>query len=449
MDEKRKACMQVTVEETSPLTRKLKIELPRDLVSKEVEAAYRDLGGKASIKGFRKGKVPRKVLEKSYGPKVEYEVAEKLIKETYFDALEQSKLEAVVHPEITSQSFTDEGNFVYEAAIDIKPQFELQEYKGIEIEQPLIIVSDEEVEQEIESLRRQTAPLRSLEEPRGIQKGDLAIIDFQGYHQGEPMKQVTGENYSVDVGSGRNGREFEENLLGLGKGDETSREVVFPASFPNPVLAGKTVEFKIKVRDIQERVLPPLDDEFAKDVSEELKSLADLREHIRAKKQKEQEQKRTGEFTDQIVNQLLERNKFEVPNRLVNYEINEIIREMEANLERQKLTLEAAGMNRENLKEQYREVAEKRVRGDFILKKIAEQEGIKIADEDMKSGFARIASQYGMPVEEVKKYFKNRDDLLPFMNELLNEKILKLLRAEAKVKTVAAESEEQAQSAGE
>jgi trigger factor len=441
--------MQVTVEEISPLTRKLKIELPRDLVSKEVEAAYREVGDKASIKGFRKGKVPRKVLEKSYGPKVQYEVAEKLIKETYFDALEQVKLEAVVHPEITNQAFTDEGNFVYEAAIDIKPQFELQEYKGIEIEQPLIVISDEEVDQEIESLRRQQAPLRSLEEQRGIQKGDLAIIDFQGYHQGEPMKQVAGENYSVDVGSGRNGREFEENLLGLGKGDETAREVIFPASFPNPVLAGKTVEFKIKVRDIQERVLPPLDDEFARDVSKELQSLADLREHIRAGKQKEQEQKRTGELTDQLVNKLLEMNKFEVPKRLVTYEINEIIREMEANLERQNLTLEAAGMNRENLKEQYREVAEKRVRGDFILKKIAEQEGIKIADEDMKSGFERIATQYGMPVEEVKKYFKNRDDLLPFMNELLNEKILKLLRAEAKIKSVAAESEEQAQAAGE
>jgi trigger factor len=438
--------MQVTVEEVGTLTRKLKIELPSELVSKELEAAYRDLGAKASIKGFRKGKVPRKVLEKNFGPRVEYDVAEKLIKETYFDALEQTRLEAVVHPEITSQNFTGEGTFVYEAAIDIKPNFELQEYKGMEVEQQPVVVSDEEVDREIESLRQQMAPLRSLEEQRGIQKGDLAIIDFQGYHQGEPMKQVSGENYTVDVGSGRNGKEFEENLLGLKKDDETAKEIAFPANFPNPVLADKTIEFKIKVRDIQERVLPALDDEFAKDVNEQFKTLADLREHVLANKQKQQEQKRSGELSDRIVNKLLEMHTFEVPGRLVTYELNQIIKEMEANLERQGLTFEAAGLNRDMLMDQYREIAEKRVRGDFILKKIAELEGIKVADEDMKSGFERIASQYGMSVDEVKKYFRDRDDLLPFMNELLNEKILKLLRSEAKVKTVAAEAEEQAQS---
>jgi trigger factor len=442
-------CMQVTVEEVSPLTRKMKVELDRELVGKELDAAYRDLGSKVSIKGFRKGKVPRKVLEKSYRPKVEYELGEKLIKETYFDALEQSKLEAVVHPEITDQNFTGEGGFFYEAAVDIKPQFDLQDYKGIEIEQPEITVSEAEVDQEIEVLRRQLAPLRSIEGERTIQQGDVAIIDFQGYHEEKPMKQVAGENYSVDVGSGRNGKEFEENLLGLAKGAETTREVTFPANFNNPVLADKKIEFKIQVKDVQERVLPELDDEFAKDVSEEIKNLADLREHIRTKKVEQQEQNLAGELSDKIMAKLLEKNDFQVPERLITYEVNEIIKEMEANLERQGLTLEKAGMNRDDLKKQYREIAEKRVRGDFILKKIAEQESIKVNEEDMKRGFERIALRYGMPMEEVKKYFKNRDDLLPFMNELLNENILKFLREEAKITTVAAKPEGQELSAGE
>ncbi|MEJ2032231.1 MAG: trigger factor [Deltaproteobacteria bacterium] len=430
--------MQVTVEEINPLTKKLKIELPRDQVSKELDAAYRDLGARVSIKGFRKGKVPRKVLEKSYGPKVEYDLGEKLIKESYFDALEQSKLKAVVHPEITSQSFTGEGTFVYEAAIDIKPQFELGEYKGVEIEQAEATVTDEEVAQELESLRGQHAPLRSIEENRGIDNGDVAVIDFQGYHKGEAMKQVAGDNYTVDVGSGRNGKEFEENLIGLKKGEETDKEISFPVSFPNPVLADKTVEFRIKVQDVKERVLPELDDEFAKDVSEEFKGLEDLKEHVRTRLREEKEKARAGEITDKIMAKLLEGHEFEVPQRLVTYEINEIIKEMETNLERRGLSLESAGMNREQMREQYREVAEKRVRGDFILKEIAEKEKIQVTDEDMKQGFERIANQYAMPVEEVKKYFQNRDDLLPFINEMLNEKILKFLREEAKVKVATA-----------
>ncbi|MDA8165941.1 MAG: trigger factor [Desulfobacteraceae bacterium] len=428
--------MQVTVEEVSPLTRKLKIELDREQVSREKEAAYRDLGAKVSVKGFRKGKVPRKVLEKSYGAKVEYDLSEKLIKESYFDALEQSRLDAVVHPEVTSQSFTSEGTFVYEADIDIRPQFELGGYKGIEIEQPEIVVPDDEVARELESLRRQNAPLRNVEGDRAIEDGDVAVIDFQGYHEGEAMKQVAGENYTVDVGSGRNGKEFEDNLLGLRKGDETAKEVSFPASFPNPVLAGKTVEFRIKVQEVKERVLPALDDDLAKDVGEDLKSLDDLKEHIRTRSRERKEKARAGDLADQLMGKLLAAHQFEVPQRLVGYEINEIIKEMEANLEQRGLTLESAGMNREQLREQYREVAEKRVRGDFILKKIAEKEEIKVTDEDLQKGFERIGAQYGMPVSEVKKYFGNRNDLLPFMNELLNEKILKFLREEAKVKIV-------------
>jgi trigger factor len=435
--------MQVTIEEVGPLTRKLKVEVGSDQVRKEVEAAYRDLASRVSIKGFRKGKVPRKVLEKSYGPKLDSEVGEKLIKETYFDALEESKLEAVVHPEITDHRFTPEGSFVYEAAVDIKPRFELRDYKGIEVEQPEITVTDEEVDLEIEALRRQVAPLRSIEEQRPVQLGDVAIIDFQGYHEGEPMREVVGEKYSVDVGSGRNGKEFEENLLGLAKGDESSREVTFPASFPNPVLAGKKVEFKIKVQDVQERVLPALDDEFVKDVGVEAQNMAELREHIRNQKKEQREQGQIGELSDKLMAKLLEKHDFPVPERLVTYEVNEILKEMENNLERQGLTFEAAGMNREELKKQYREIAEKRVRGDFILKKIAEQESIKVGEEDMKRGFARIASRYGMPLEEVKKYFKNRDDLLPFMNELLNENILKFLRDEAKIKAVAVANPEE------
>ena len=429
--------MQINVEDVSPLTKKMIITLPEAQVAQELESAYKKLNSEVSLKGFRKGKVPRQVLEKNYRPKVEYDLAEKLIQDTYFDALEKSKIDAVVHPDIREQKFAENGTFVYTAEVDVRPQFELAEYKGLEIEQAALEVSDEEVSQELEVLRKQMAPLQSVED-RAIEAGHLVVVDFQGFYNGNAIKQVVGENYSVDVGSGQNGKEFEEKLLGLKKGEEVSQEIDFPANFANPILAGKKVEFKINVKDVKERLLPALDDEFAKEVGEDFASLEALKAHIREKKLQTKKDAQRGDLTDKLMRVLIETHDFEIPPRLVAYEIEAMIKELESNLERQGMTLEAAGFNRDALVEQYKLAAQSRVKGDFLLKKVAEKEGLKLENEDIDKGFKRISEQYNMPVSEVKKYFSSRDDLLPFMAELLNEKILSFLLDAAKINTVPA-----------
>ncbi|KPK00089.1 MAG: trigger factor [Desulfobacterales bacterium SG8_35] len=440
--------MQVTINEVGGLTKKLKIVLPKEEVAKELDAGFRKIKNDARIKGFRRGKVPRHILERTYGQQVRAEVAEKLVQATYFNAVEKEKLDVVAHPEIKAPVFEEDGSFSYEAEVDTRPQFELHDYKGVEIEKEEIEVTEAEIDSEIAGLRKEMAPLRSVED-RAAQENDIVIVDFDGYHDGEQMQQVHGEKVNVDVGTGRHGEEFENKLIGMKKGEESSVEVDFTAESPNPLLAGKKVEFKIKVHDIKERVLPELDDEFAKDVGEEFDSLAALRRHISEKIRAEKEQALEGEIADRIMQKLLEGNQFEVPSRLVQYEINEYIKQTEDTLRRGGLSLEAAGINRSEAEERYRETAVKRVRGDFILKKIAEQEDIKVQDEDINKGFARIAKQYNMTVSEVKGYFKNRDDMLPFINELLNEKILKFLSDEAKYTPLAAAaSGEEAQSSG-
>ena len=293
---------------------------------------------------------------------------------------------------------------------------------------------------EIETLRKELAPLRNVDD-RGVVDGDLVVVDFQGFdEEGEPLKQVRAENYSVEVGSGRNGKDFEDACLGLKKGEEASRHIEFPLSFPNPVLAGKKVEFKINVKEVKERVLADVDDEFAQDVGEEFTNLDALKEHLRKKIEKQRSDAQAGDLTDKIMMKVLENHEFEVPDKLVAYEVSEQIKQLEDHLQKQGLTLESAGMSQEKLVDDYKEAAEKRVRGDFILKKIAEVEEIKLADEDINKGFERIATQYGMPVDEVKKYFRSRNELLPFMNELLSEKILEFLRENAVVKMVAAQA---------
>jgi len=432
--------MEVTVEEIDSLTRKLKVVLPAEEVSKEFDSAYRKLKSEVKLKGFRRGKVPRSILEKNYGPRVRAEVGEKLVQATYFDAVEREKLDVVAHPDIKTHTFADDGTFCYEAEVETRPQFELKKYKGLEIEKDELKVGDSEVEAELARLQKEMAPLRSVED-RGIALNDLSIVDFQGYHDGELIPQVHGESVSIDVGSGRNGEEFEQKLIGLKKGDETRFEIEFPSTMANPVLAGKKVDFEVAIKDVKERVLADLDDEFARDVDGDFDSLDKLKVHIREKILKEKEETAKGGISDKIMQALIAENHFEVPSRLVRYEIDDYIKQTEERLKTNGLTLESAGVNREEMAEHYREVAEKRVRGDFILKQIAEQEKIKLEEADINQGFGRIAEQYNMTVDEVKGFFKRREDMLPFLNELLNEKILKFLGDEAVFKIVTDEDQ--------
>ncbi len=423
--------MEAKVEEIGTLTRKITVTLPAEDVQKKLNKQYSKLQKESKMKGFRRGKVPRSIIEKSYKPQVEAEVGEKLVQDTYFDVIEKEKIDAVVHPEILDHSYNEDGSFTYAAQVDIRPEFELEGYKDVEIVKPNTEVSDEEIDKEIETLRKQMAPLKSVDD-RAVEDGDIVVIDYQGYHKGNLMKQVKSEDSSVEVGSGQMGIEFEKKLIGMNKGEEASHEVDFPEKHPNPILAGKKVEFKISLKDIKERVLPEIDDEFAKDVGKDFKTIDDLKSSIREKLTKQREESAEGELSDSIMQAILKENEFEVPKRLVDFEVEQMIKQTEEQLEKSGMNLEAAGLSREMLTENNEPIATQRVRGDFILKKIAELEDIKLKDEDMDRGFKRIGDQYNMSVAQVKEFFGSRDDLLPLMNELLNEKVLDYLRGQVK-----------------
>ena len=434
--------MEVSVEETGGLSRALTVVVPEKDVNKRLKKAYRKLQSEVSIKGFRKGKVPQKILEKNYGESVHNEVADELVQETYFDALEETNLEAVVHPDIREHNFDDAGTFTYVAEIDVKPEFELGDYKGLEVELPEFTIDEDEVAKRLEELRKEHAPLKTVDD-RPSADGDVLTIDFTAHKDGELMDNVKGDDYSVDIGSGKNGKEFEDALVGLQAGEETSKTIDFPADFGNQLLAGAVVEFQIKVKDVKERILAELNDEFAQEVSEDFKTLDDLQDDIRAKMTKEHEDSKAGDLVDVIMLKLMENHDFDAPQRLVAYEVSQHLKQLEDSLEKQGMNLEAAGLSREKLIEDYKVDAEKRVKGDFILKKIAEVEDIKVGDDDMAAAFERIGNQYGMTIDQVKQYFARREDLLPLMHEILNEKIVEFLRENSTINYVAVADEEQ------
>jgi trigger factor len=422
--------MDVNVEEINALTRKITVTLPADTVQPRLNEAYDKLKKETKMKGFRRGKVPRSTIIKHYKPQVEAETGEKLVQDTYFDAIEKQGIDPIVHPDIKDVKYNDDGSFTFVAEVDVRPEFELAEYKGLEVEKEEVLVTDEEIALELAEMQKNMAALRSVTD-RPIQKDDVVIVDFQGFDAGEPMPQVKNENYSVEVGSGNMGVEFEEKLIGMTKDEEGVQEVDFPENHPNPIIKGKKVEFRITVKDIKERVLADLDDEFAKDAGDEFKTLDDLKASIKERLVKQREERAEGAVTDKIMQKLLDAHEFEVPKRLVAFEIEQMIKQTEQQFEKSGMSLEAAGLTREKLAEQNAEMAGKRVRGDFILKKIAEVEEIKVEEEDMERGLKRIGDMYNMPVAKVKEFFQSRDDLLPLMNELLNEKILAFLREKA------------------
>ncbi|MBU1567265.1 MAG: trigger factor [Proteobacteria bacterium] len=422
--------MNVNIEEITSLTRKITVTLPAESVQAKLNEAYDKLKKEVKLKGFRRGKVPRTIILKQFKGQVEGETGEKLVQDNYFAAIEKEGVDPIVHPDIKSVNYNDDGSFTFVVEVDVRPEFTLGQYKGLEVEKVSIQVTEEEVQLELLEKQKNLAALRSVTD-RPAQKGDVVIVDFQGYHEGQEMPQVKNENFSIDIGSGEMDVDFETMLIGKSMDDEGAHEIDFPEAHPNPILKGKKIEFRIKVKDIKERVLAALDDEFAKDVGEEFGTLDDLKASIRERLTKLRQDRVDGTTTDRIMQKLLENHDFEVPNRLVAFEIEQMIKQTQEQLEKNGMSLEAAGLSREKLAEQNADMAKKRVRGDFLLKKIAEVEEIKLVDEDMERGFKRIGDMYNMPVGKVKEYFQNRDDLLPFINELLNEKILAFLREQA------------------
>jgi trigger factor len=437
--------MDVKVEQTGALTRKLHITLEPEMVTPVLDKEYRKIQKDAKFKGFRKGKVPRSVIEKSYREQVQADVAEKLVQDTYFEIVEKEDLDPVVHPQLEDPIFNEDGSFSYVAVIDVRPVFELGEYTGLEVEKSDTTVTEGDIEFELKRIQRELAPLRTVDD-RPVVSGDLVVIDYQGYYKGNPMKHVRNNDVTVDVGAGMLDKDFEEKLIGMTKSQQAEHEIEYPERHPNPILAGKRVQFQVVIKDVKERALAEIDDEFAKDVNENFTSLDMLKEEIRGKVEIDKKSTAEGELNDRIMNKLLEHHDFEVPERLVRYEIQEMIKNTEEQLEKNNMSLESAGLNKEELAKQNEPVAQRRVRGDFILKKIAEVEEIKVTDEDLDQTFAKIGTRYNMDAQQVKSYFQNRDDLLPLMNEVLNDKILTFLKQSAVLiepAEAAAEGEEQ------
>ena len=424
--------MKVNVEDVSGVKKKVHVEIPQEEVSKEVDAFYEDLKKKAKIKGFRPGKVPRYILERHFKDYAKAEVLQKLIENSYPKALSEVALSPVSQPVIDPQEFENGKPFHYVAIVEIKPDIQPEGYVGMTLEGKKEEASEDEVETRLKNLQNLHAQLRTVPEARSVGNGDFVIVDYEASMNGKPVEEGKGIDFTVEVGSGRFIPAFEENLVGLKPEEEKTFDVSFPEDYGYQTWAGKMISFHVKIKEVKEKVLPPLDDEFAKDLGD-YSSLDALRTKLKEDIQKEKDRQLDNQLKDQVVDQLLKNNSFEVPESLVEEQSKALVSDTKMRLASQGMDFKNLGVSEEKLQGDYKEMAEKHVKTFLILEKIATREGITVTDEEVEGRLREISERTRQKFEVVKRYYE-KNELLPEMKaKIISDKTLDFLLGKANI----------------
>lgn len=370
----------------------------------EIEKVYRKNAPKMNIPGFRRGKAPRHIIEKMYGATVFYDEAlDNLLPEAYEKALGETKLEAVSRPELDIVSIDDNG-VCLKAAVWVKPEVEISEYKGITVDREAVNVTEEDILKEIDLTRERNARMLTVED-RAAADGDTAVIDFEGFVDGVAFEGGKGENYSLRLGSGSVIPGFEDQVIGHKTGEEFDINVTFPEEYGAENLAGKAAVFKIKLREIKVKELPVLDDEFVKDVSE-FNTVNEYKEDVKKHLTERREAQEDNKVENALINALLENTTVDIPQCMIDNEVDGYVRDYEYRLRSQGGSLDMyfkyTGMTMEQLRENFKADAEKQVKTRLALGKVAKSEKLKALKKDLDAEYKKIASGYNVDVETVK-----------------------------------------------
>ncbi len=416
--------MKVEVESLGSVKKKLDIHIPKDVVAQEMDSVYRDLSGKVRIKGFRPGKVPLSILKAYYANKIKDQVTAKLISDSYPKALDQNHLDPVSEPVVEVIEFQQGEDFRYSVTVEVKPDISIDEYKGIEIVKQKYKLTDEDVQRRLESLREIHGCLKTINEIRPIRDGDFVTVDFEAFTNDKPLREGKTENYQMEIGAGRMHPDFEKGLIGALPQEVKEITVNFPNEHHNPSLAGKEVKFSVTIREIREKILPNLDDAFAKEVGD-YDSLEDLRAKARDEISKEQRRHIEAKIKQDILSKLIENTSFEVPEALVNQETQEMVNDTQNRLVAQ--GLDVSGMDLAQLQTDIRKDAERKVRAKLILDKIAKIESIEITDEDIDKGLGEIAARLGQDVDTIRNLHIRNNLMDSLRKHVLEERTLNFL----------------------
>ncbi|MBT8095322.1 MAG: trigger factor [Gammaproteobacteria bacterium] len=389
--------MNVTVESTGALERRMRVEVPIESIENEVKTRLQSVGRTARIKGFRPGKVPARVVRQKYGKQVRQEVLGEIMQKSYTDAVIQENLKPAGGPKIESEG-EDDQNFTYVATFEVLPDVTLKNLDKIKVEKPDVDIRDEDLDEMLMSLRRQRATWNEVE--RKAKNGDRVVIDFSGKLGGEPFEGGTGSDVPVHLGQGQMLPDFEKGLSGMQAGDEKSIKVKFPKDYPAEELAGKKADFAITMHTVSEEVLPELDDEFAAAFNVTEGGLEQFRKDVQENMAREAKQKVDTDIREQVMNQLIEKNPIDVPQALVHDEMHSMQHEA-----MQRLGIE--DHDKAPPMENFREQAEKRVRLGLLLRQVISEQGIAASQDDLRARVEEMCEGYESADEMVGMYMGN------------------------------------------
>lgn len=427
--------MNVTVERVGN-DATLKITLPAEEVNKGFKKAVAKIAGQVNIPGFRKGKAPRNIIEMHYGKEaVKQEAFELVANQCYTEALEQEKLIPVSDPKVEDSVFEENKDMELTIKVTLKPEVKLGDYKELHVEKETVEVTDEAVEEQVQGLRSRHAKMVEAEEGAVIEKGDFAIIDFAGTVDGEPFSGGEGKGYPLEVGSNSFIPGFEDQLVGLKKGDSTDVDVTFPEEYFVKELAGKQAIFKVNVQDVKRKELPELTDEYVA-ANSDCKTVEELRASYKERMQKAAENNAQIAYEKALIDLAVANAEFEVPEIMIEDRVTQMIDEMRMSLEARKLTLEQymqySGIDMKQLRERQHDAAVENVKTDLVLDAIAKAENIQVSMEDVDSELSAIASQHGATLEDVKKIIKSNGTMGLLLANILRRKAAHVIIDSAK-----------------
>lgn len=425
----------IKMEELSPVKKKLSLEIPWSEVKNELDAVYRDVGKKAKIKGFRPGKIPRKVLETYFKEQAEGDTITNIVNKYYWQALENKGIMALSRPEIIQEGFKENADFFFTASFETEPEFEPKGYTGIELEKEKIQVTENDVQNRLKEIGQMFATMQEVKDDRIIVMGDFVTIDFFGSHNGESPQELKADNFLLELGSKRFIPGFEEQLVGMKNGETKAINVTLSEDYHEKKFAGKEVTFTVTIKNLKEKILPEIDDNFIKNF-DKYNSLDDLKNDVR--KSLEQECQRIAEtnLQDKIMEIIHKENDFEVPPSLVEKQIFYMMADTQKRMT-------SAGMDEKNAMElslkmhdKFKDDATKVVKSFLLLKKIAEKESFIAEENDINKYIQKLADKHGRDYELLKKSYENEERKDNLKVELIQKKVFDFIEQNADIKIV-------------
>ena len=429
--------MQVSVEDISSVKKTLHIEIPEKEVGQELDNAYNALKKNAKVKGFRPGKVPRSALERLFKKDVHADVTSKLIQSSFFEAIQETELKIVGNPQVDPPELEATGSYKYDATVEIRPEIDDFDFSGLKLIRTNYAVSDEEIDAQLKMLQKNFARHEKIGKNRAAREGDFVLIDFEGFKDGQPFSETAKtENFNLKIGEGPILKDFDDQLAGMKPGDNKEFNVAFPDDYHNDKLAKLEISFQVTLNEIREEVLPPIDDALAKKAGP-YENLDALKKVITENLDQGYAKRTEQELQEQIFSELISRTDFEVPDSMVDMELEGIVEEAVRSFSYRNITLEEMGLSRESIAEKYRDVAFKQVKRHLLLGKMIDQESLEASDEEVEEGLNEMAENFKQPVEEIKKYYdENKDKLEFFKHTLLEKKAIKLIIENSKIEDV-------------